>query len=59
MWDHPQIGYDILKKILFIETAEVVRYHHEKFDGSGYPRAEGEEIPYRPDPRGADAFQAR
>ncbi len=36
---HPQIAYDILKKI---DTpwpiAEIVYQHHERIDGSGYPR---------------------
>jgi PAS domain S-box-containing protein/putative nucleotidyltransferase with HDIG domain len=35
---HPQIGYDILKNIEFPwPVAEIVRQHHEKLDGSGYP----------------------
>jgi len=36
---HPQVGYDILKNIDFPEpVAEIVLQHHEKIDGSGYPR---------------------
>jgi HD-GYP domain-containing protein (c-di-GMP phosphodiesterase class II) len=35
---HPETGYTILKGIPFIWTiAEIVRQHHEKLDGSGYP----------------------
>lgn len=36
--DHPQTGYDILKGIDFQwPVAEIVRQHHERMDGSGYP----------------------
>ena len=36
---HVNIGYDILKGIDFIiPVAEIVREHHERFDGSGYPQ---------------------
>ncbi|MBN2160092.1 MAG: PAS domain S-box protein [Spirochaetes bacterium] len=36
---HPQVGYDILKGIDFPwPIAEIVYQHHEKLDGSGYPR---------------------
>jgi HD-GYP domain-containing protein (c-di-GMP phosphodiesterase class II) len=36
---HPEIGYEILREISFLgEVAEVVRCHHERFDGQGYPR---------------------
>jgi PAS domain S-box-containing protein/putative nucleotidyltransferase with HDIG domain len=36
---HPQVGYDILKSIDFSwPVAEIVLQHHEKMDGSGYPR---------------------
>lgn len=44
---HPIVGYRILK--LFDETldlAEYVYYHHERWDGKGYPKGlKGEEIP--------------
>jgi len=37
--NHSQIGYDILKKIDFLwPIAEIVLQHHEKINGSGYPR---------------------
>ena len=36
---HPQIGYDILKNIEFPwPVATIVLQHHEKLNGSGYPR---------------------
>jgi PAS domain S-box-containing protein len=36
---HPQTGYDILKGIDFPwPLAEIVYQHHERLDGSGYPR---------------------
>jgi response regulator RpfG family c-di-GMP phosphodiesterase len=36
---HSQIGYDILKNIDFPwPIAEIVLQHHERMDGSGYPR---------------------
>ena len=37
--NHSQIGYDILKKIDFLwPVADIVLQHHEKINGSGYPR---------------------
>lgn len=43
---HPQAGYDILKGIDFSwPIAQMVLQHHERLDGSGYPRGlKGEEI---------------
>jgi len=36
---HPQAGYDILKDVDFPwPIADIVRQHHEKLDGSGYPQ---------------------
>ncbi|MBE0627929.1 MAG: response regulator [Burkholderiales bacterium] len=36
---HPQAGYNILKDVDFPwPIAEIVRQHHERLDGSGYPR---------------------
>jgi putative two-component system response regulator len=40
MKDHSKIGYQILsksKKQLFILASEIAHYHHEKWDGTGYP----------------------
>jgi ribonuclease P protein subunit RPR2 len=44
---HPQIGSEILRHIDFLDEAKVVvRHHHERWDGSGYPDAlDGETIP--------------
>jgi ribonuclease P protein subunit RPR2 len=44
---HPVIGAEIVDGIEFLgEAALVVRFHHERWDGSGYPDGlAGEEIP--------------
>jgi len=37
--EHPEMGYKILKDIPFYwPIGETVRQHHERLDGSGYPR---------------------
>ena len=37
--EHPKAGYEILKDIKFnAPVAEVIYQHHERLDGSGYPR---------------------
>jgi PAS domain S-box-containing protein len=43
---HPQAGYDILTGVTFPwPVAEIVLQHHERLDGSGYPRGlSGEKI---------------
>lgn len=39
MQRHVQIGFDIVKGISFLaDAAEIILTHHERFDGSGYPR---------------------
>jgi cyclic di-GMP phosphodiesterase len=47
MKKHPQYGYEFLRDLDFLGyAAELVLSHHEKFDGSGYPRGlRGEAIP--------------
>ena len=47
MRKHPQFAYDLLKSVEYLEPALDIPYcHHEKWDGSGYPRGlKGEEIP--------------
>ncbi|WDC85406.1 HD domain-containing protein [Caloramator sp. mosi_1] len=36
--EHPAIGYDIVKDIKGIGSIpELVRHHHERYDGKGYP----------------------
>ena len=44
---HPIAGYDILKNITELPGIELgARYHHERYDGKGYPEGiKGEEIP--------------
>lgn len=46
---HPEQGYHLLKKIAGTPKAvlEICRYHHEKYDGSGYPHGlAGKDIPF-------------
>ncbi len=44
--EHPKAGYEILRRVAFPwPVAEMVYQHHERLDGSGYPRGlRGEEI---------------
>ena len=42
MQSHTQIGYDYLKKCGFLEPiALIALQHHERYDGTGYPRGIG------------------
>lgn len=34
---HPVIGYDMIEHVSFLHDALVVRHHHERWDGHGYP----------------------
>jgi HD-GYP domain-containing protein (c-di-GMP phosphodiesterase class II) len=47
MRQHPQLAYDMLSPIAYLRSALDIPYcHHEKWDGSGYPRQlVGEQIP--------------
>jgi diguanylate cyclase (GGDEF)-like protein/PAS domain S-box-containing protein/putative nucleotidyltransferase with HDIG domain len=47
MCQHPTIAYDMLHPVTFLRPALDIPYcHHEKWDGTGYPRGlQGEEIP--------------
>ncbi len=48
MRQHTEIGYAMLEPIPFLPqaTRNIVRYHHERWDGSGYPSGlSGTEIP--------------
>jgi putative nucleotidyltransferase with HDIG domain len=47
MEQHPVIGERILEKVDdYAEIASIVRHHHERVDGNGYPdRLEGDSIP--------------
>ncbi len=44
---HPVVGWEILREIDFLGEAKlVVRHHHERWDGDGYPdRLRGDDIP--------------
>jgi response regulator RpfG family c-di-GMP phosphodiesterase len=44
---HPLVAYKILTPLRFLaQEAEAIKYHHERFDGKGYPDGlKGEEIP--------------
>ncbi|HHY25339.1 MAG TPA: HD-GYP domain-containing protein [Desulfitobacterium dehalogenans] len=58
---HSEIGYRILGSVKGMETmAEYVLYHHERWDGKGYPRQlKGGEIPLYSRVIGlADAYDA-
>lgn len=46
---HPTIGYEGLKEVPFIwkEVLPIVRHHHEKWNGHGYPTGcAGDDIPF-------------
>lgn len=47
--EHPEIGYNLLQHIEDLRNSEIldmILYHHERFDGKGYPkRLKGEQIP--------------
>jgi putative nucleotidyltransferase with HDIG domain len=47
MQEHPAIGEGILKKVdLYADVAVIVRHHHERVDGEGYPdRLAADDIP--------------
>jgi len=47
MKKHSQAGYDIVKQMSFLKEPETILYHHERYDGKGYPEGlKGEEIPF-------------
>ncbi|MEA3352637.1 MAG: HD domain-containing protein [Campylobacterota bacterium] len=45
--EHVSVGYEMLKSIEFYkDLADIMHFHHEHYDGSGYPLGlKGEEIP--------------
>jgi putative two-component system response regulator len=47
MRKHPQLAYDMLNPVEYLRPALDIPYsHHEKWDGTGYPRGlKGDEIP--------------
>ncbi|TWC78365.1 putative nucleotidyltransferase with HDIG domain [Rhizobium sp. SJZ105] len=47
--EHPQRGYELVSRLENSpqQVLDICLYHHEKFDGSGYPKGlAGSEIPY-------------
>lgn len=46
--NHPAIGAHILSSAkIFANIVPIVKHHHERYDGNGYPgRLKGEDIPY-------------
>ena len=46
--NHPSIGAHILSSAtIFKDIIPIVKHHHEKYDGTGYPgKLKGEDIPY-------------
>ncbi len=47
MKTHPMIGFEMMRDIEFLEgSIDIVLYHHERWDGQGYPHGlRGDEIP--------------
>jgi putative nucleotidyltransferase with HDIG domain len=44
MRQHPEIGFNMLKQVKFLQgAAEIILCHHERWDGRGYPRGLNEE----------------
>lgn len=45
---HPAVGYAMICSIPFLrDAAQIVLAHHERYDGTGYPRGlRGQEIPF-------------
>ena len=59
--NHPSIGAHILSNAtIFKDALPIVKHHHERYDGNGYPgKIKGEEIPFLARIAGvADAFDA-
>jgi HD-GYP domain-containing protein (c-di-GMP phosphodiesterase class II) len=48
MRKHPTYAYDMLSRISYLHPALAIPlYHHEKWDGTGYPKGlKGEQIPF-------------
>ncbi len=59
--EHVEVSYELLKDIdIYKNIAKIVRYHHERYDGSGYPFGlKGDKIPLPSQIMAvADAFDA-
>ncbi len=38
IWIHPHVGYEIVREVPTLDgTAHLIRWHHERWDGTGYP----------------------
>jgi HD-GYP domain-containing protein (c-di-GMP phosphodiesterase class II) len=48
MQSHPQLAYDLLSSVNYLAPAlDIPHYHHERWDGSGYPEGLREDqIPF-------------
>jgi len=48
MQRHPQLAYQLLSSVNYLAQAlDIPHYHHERWDGSGYPEGlVGEQIPF-------------
>ncbi len=46
--DHPTIGEEMIRPLVTLSTSlPIIRHHHERYDGRGYPDGlQGETIPY-------------
>ena len=46
--EHPEIGSNIIEGVGFLaDVSKIIKHHHEKYDGSGYPDGLiGDNIPY-------------
>jgi putative nucleotidyltransferase with HDIG domain len=44
---HPSLGYGLIREIKMVEqVGNIILYHHERYDGNGYPKGlKNEEIP--------------
>ena len=61
MRQHPLIGVEMVQDVTFLkEAVPLIRYHHERMDGMGYPEGlKGDEIPFLARIVGvADAYDA-
>ena len=46
LWTHPVVGAQMVEEAGYPEAAAIIRHHHERWDGAGYPdRLRGEAIP--------------
>jgi len=44
---HSSVGYELLSREPFSNLASIILYHHERYDGTGYPYGlKGNDIPY-------------